>query len=151
MATHSSILVWRIPWTEGAGRLWSIGLQRVWHNWCDLICTYASFWHAVWLGVDWLWNTNPSRGLTCFFSVTVIIGVLIDVHPILRNSSYLWLINNLHNHYMQYMIICNNCVCLKKNRVYLTLQWISILWESLCVWSRDKSQLALATFLKTFD
>ena len=29
MATHSSILVWRIPWTEEPGRLQSIGLQRV--------------------------------------------------------------------------------------------------------------------------
>ena len=27
MATHSSILVWRIPWTEEPGRLQSIGLQ----------------------------------------------------------------------------------------------------------------------------
>ena len=27
MATHSSILVWRIPWTEEPGRLPSIGLQ----------------------------------------------------------------------------------------------------------------------------
>ena len=29
MATHSSILAWRIPWTEEAGRLQSIGQQRV--------------------------------------------------------------------------------------------------------------------------
>ena len=29
MATHSSILAWRIPWTEEAGRVQSIGLQRV--------------------------------------------------------------------------------------------------------------------------
>ena len=29
MATHFSILVWRIPWTEEPGRLQSIGLQRV--------------------------------------------------------------------------------------------------------------------------
>ena len=28
MAIHSSILAWRIPWTEEPGRLWSIGLQR---------------------------------------------------------------------------------------------------------------------------
>ena len=27
MATHSSILVWRIPWTEEPGRLWSMGSQ----------------------------------------------------------------------------------------------------------------------------
>ena len=29
MATHSSILAWRIPWTEEPGRLQSIGLHRV--------------------------------------------------------------------------------------------------------------------------
>ena len=29
MATHSSILAWRIPWTEETGRLLSMGLQRV--------------------------------------------------------------------------------------------------------------------------
>ena len=29
MATHSSILAWRIPWTEEPGGLQSIGLQRV--------------------------------------------------------------------------------------------------------------------------
>ena len=32
MATHSSILVWRIPWTEEPGRLQSMGSQRVGHN-----------------------------------------------------------------------------------------------------------------------
>ena len=32
MATHSSILAWRIPWTEETGRLQSIGSQRVGHN-----------------------------------------------------------------------------------------------------------------------
>ena len=32
MATHSSILAWRIPWTEKPGGLQSIGLQRVRHN-----------------------------------------------------------------------------------------------------------------------
>ena len=32
MATHSSILVWRIPWTEEPGRLQSMGLQRVGHD-----------------------------------------------------------------------------------------------------------------------
>ena len=29
MATHSSILAWRIPWTEESGGLLSVGLQRV--------------------------------------------------------------------------------------------------------------------------
>ena len=32
MATHSSILVWRIPWTEEPDGLQSMGSQRVRHN-----------------------------------------------------------------------------------------------------------------------
>ena len=32
MATHSSILAWRIPWTEEPGGLQSLGLQRVGPN-----------------------------------------------------------------------------------------------------------------------
>ena len=28
MATHSTILAWRIPWTEEPGRLQSLGLQK---------------------------------------------------------------------------------------------------------------------------
>ena len=32
MAIHSSILAWRIPWTEEPGELQSMGLQRVRHN-----------------------------------------------------------------------------------------------------------------------
>ena len=31
-ATHSSILAWRIPWTEEPGRLQSMGLQRIGHD-----------------------------------------------------------------------------------------------------------------------
>ena len=38
MATHSSILAWRIPWTEEPGGLQSMRLQR--HNW-------ASFTHSI--------------------------------------------------------------------------------------------------------
>ena len=32
MATHSTILTWRIPWTEEPGRLQTMGSQRVDHN-----------------------------------------------------------------------------------------------------------------------
>ena len=32
IVTHSSILVWRIPWTEEPGRLQSLGSQRVRHD-----------------------------------------------------------------------------------------------------------------------
>ena len=32
MVTHSSILAWKIPWTEELGGLQSLGLQRVGHD-----------------------------------------------------------------------------------------------------------------------
>ena len=40
MATHSSILPWRIPWTEEPGRLQFIGLQGVGHDWATNIFTF---------------------------------------------------------------------------------------------------------------
>ena len=33
MATHSSILAWKIPWTEESGGLQSMGVQRIGHDW----------------------------------------------------------------------------------------------------------------------
>ena len=42
MATHSSILTWRIPQTEETGRLQSIGSQRVRHSWSNLACMHVS-------------------------------------------------------------------------------------------------------------
>ena len=35
MATHSSILAWRIPWTEEPGRLQFMGSQRMGQNWAN--------------------------------------------------------------------------------------------------------------------
>ena len=32
MATHSSILAWRILWTEESGELWFTGLQKAGHE-----------------------------------------------------------------------------------------------------------------------
>ena len=41
MAAHSSILTWRIPWTEESGGLLSMGSHRVRHDWSDLACMHT--------------------------------------------------------------------------------------------------------------
>ena len=41
MATHSSILAWRIPWTEEPGGLQSMGSQRVRQDWVTNIFTFT--------------------------------------------------------------------------------------------------------------
>ena len=42
MATHSSILAWRIPWTEEPGGPQYIVWQRVWYDWSNLACIPTS-------------------------------------------------------------------------------------------------------------
>ena len=49
MATHPSILAWKIPWTEEPGRLQSMESQRVGHDWAaslwlSFLCIYAQEW-----------------------------------------------------------------------------------------------------------
>ena len=53
MATHSSILTWRIPGTEEPGGLPSMGSHRVGHNWSDLaaaaaVCILRDSWLITW-------------------------------------------------------------------------------------------------------
>ena len=42
MATHSSVLAWRIPGTTEPGGLPSLGLHRVRHDWSDLAAAAAA-------------------------------------------------------------------------------------------------------------
>ena len=44
MATHSSILAWKIPWTEEPGRLQSMGLLRVG---LDFTVTFSFHYHSL--------------------------------------------------------------------------------------------------------
>ena len=45
MATHSSILAWKIPWMEEPGRLWSMGSWRVGHNWTTSLSLFTFTFH----------------------------------------------------------------------------------------------------------
>ena len=42
MASHSSTLAWRVPWTEEHGRLQSMGSQRVRHDWATSLSLFTS-------------------------------------------------------------------------------------------------------------
>ena len=54
MAPHSSTLAWEIPWTEEAGRLQSMGSQRVGHDWATSINHLRLYWQEV--GGNQFWN-----------------------------------------------------------------------------------------------
>ena len=42
MAAHSSTLAWKIPWTEEASGLQSMGSQRVGHDWATSLSSHLS-------------------------------------------------------------------------------------------------------------
>ena len=49
MATHSSTLAWKIPWTEEPGRLQSMGSQRVRHDWATSLSLFTFMhWRRKW-------------------------------------------------------------------------------------------------------
>ena len=49
MATHSSMLAWKIPWMVEPGRLQSMGSQRVGHNWTTLLSLLTFMhWRRKW-------------------------------------------------------------------------------------------------------
>ena len=57
MATHSSILAWRIPWIEEPGGLQSMGLQTVRH---DRAHTYIQALSMPW-AYSFLWDINVAN------------------------------------------------------------------------------------------
>ena len=56
MATHSSVLAWRIPQMEKPGRLQSMGLHRVRHDWSDLAAAAAAAAEPTHWKRPWRWK-----------------------------------------------------------------------------------------------
>ena len=66
MATHSSILALRIPWTEEPGGLLYIRLHRVRHDWSDLACMH---WRRKWQPTP-VFLPGESQGQRSLYGVT---------------------------------------------------------------------------------
>ena len=56
MATHSSVLAWRIPGTGEPGGLPSMGLHRVRQNWSDLAAGTADISFCLSVGLTWVYK-----------------------------------------------------------------------------------------------
>ena len=57
MATHSSTLAWKIPWTEEPGRLQSMGSQRVRHDWATSL-SLSRCSNGFSSGHIWMWELD---------------------------------------------------------------------------------------------
>ena len=69
LATHSSTFAWRIPWKEEPGRLQSMGLQRVGHDWAtSLHFEVFGIISVIMAGLTWCLETCLSL-LILFFDI----------------------------------------------------------------------------------
>ena len=60
MATHSSTLAWKIPWTEEPGRLQSMGSWRVRHDWTNSLLLFTFMhWRRKWQPLQCSSLENP--------------------------------------------------------------------------------------------
>ena len=71
MATHSSILAWRIPWTEEPGGLYSMQLQRVRQDWTTNMTLFHSTVFQIFLFLQQDCDVLETRGFSiCCYSLS---------------------------------------------------------------------------------
>ena len=71
MATHSSVLAWRIPGTEEPGRRPSMGLHRVGHDWSNLAAAETCSRNLQWIDVF-----TKFQGFILFFENQIYVSVV---------------------------------------------------------------------------
>ena len=134
MATHCSILAWRIAWTEEPSRLQSMGWQRVGHDWATNTFTFGASLVAQMvknlpaMQETWIWSLgweDPlEKGMATHCSIlawrspwTEEPGELHTVHEITKSDTTE---SDWHTHKTQeFHNFCFRTKCLKKFQKYL--------------------------------
>ena len=80
MIAHSSILAWRIPWTEEHGGLQSMGLQRVRHDWETYTFTFHFQITSYFSGFDRHKKKNHPRWCRCLQLTENLVRIFIHWH-----------------------------------------------------------------------
>ena len=75
MATHSSILTWKIPWMVEPGRLQSMGSQRVGHNWATSLSLFTFRQHI------------KNHGFGIYINWVLILVLVLLVYRLQKNYS----------------------------------------------------------------
>ena len=111
MATHSSVLAWRIPGMEEPGWLPSMGLQRVGHDWSNLAAAAAgrpylpSFYNMI-LG-------KAQKCTVCICINTHLLDVLGFIYKILTSISgsyiHTWIISLFNFSSVQVCSVAQSC------------------------------------------
>ena len=138
MASHSSSLAWRSPWTEEPGRLQSMGWHRVRHNWSDL---------AQWLGKKKKsrptykekklmvtgWEMKGGRGLSgLFYTIiykAIYMSILKKISPEYSLEGLCWSWNSQYfGHLIQRTDSLEKCLMLGKTEGRRRRGWQRMRW-----------------------
>ena len=114
MAAHSSILAWRIPWTEEPGGLQSIVSHRVGQDWSDLAPRHSNHTRKIFLMCKPAHAavSFPSQSFYCLISRRSLCLLLCLSSqssrwlPILQNSRNIQQILNLHWLEQSFLLLC---------------------------------------------
>ena len=133
-ATHSSILAWRIPWTEETSRLQSMGSQRVGHDWV----TFTSLHFKVGMGWDPVYTQGSSHTAAvslsrCFLLLKEPRSLMTSVNfPVSLNHSSFFFRRNLSMLFVELFLFLSLLFWMTlKIFIPLISQFITIYWELL--------------------
>ena len=90
MATHSSVLAWRIPGTGEPGGLLSMGSHRIGHNWSDLAVVAAAAIRNSKEQVKWTIVLQDSSILHLLLSLPLLRGNMPGSMRIARSEDRVW-------------------------------------------------------------
>ena len=113
MAAHSSTLAWKIPWTEEPGRLQSMGLWRVGHDWATSLWLFTFMhWRKKWQPTPvFLPGESQGRGSLVGF-----------VYGVAQSQTWLkWLISSS---IINQIILC---VCVCPSKFSILFPWLGFL------------------------
>ena len=117
MATYSTILAWRIPWTEQFRGLQFIGWQRVRHNWSNWACMHTHTWLQR---LCLLFTTECVELLAKYFTLIYEFSKILTC-----NSNFL-----LHFHYNLYNFFILIAKCFYK--VIIPSYWFQLMRSYYC-------------------
>ena len=87
MATHSSVLAWRIPGMAEPGGLLSMGSHRVGHDWSDLTAAAAKRVHKI---QYYYWNAWPFLYITLHSDRSFTGGSVVKNPPVMQKMPRVW-------------------------------------------------------------
>ena len=97
MVTHFNILIWRIPWTEEPGGLWSTGLRRGRHDWSNWVCTYTS--ETVTITYAKNADSSSPKASSCLLYLIVVVAYVTA-----QNLSVVYSVIN-YSHYNYFIVL----------------------------------------------